>query len=127
MPTDGLLAIDRNTVQICAAPPEHNAETPALADEPDDPMDSCDELEQQLVAYHKDTPENLGGRLRDQRRVHEPAGYFLYKHSDVLPVLTAHRPKQTMSTDDVADVLVERFHHKHGAVEPTSFKGAMLR
>ena len=127
MLTDGLTVVDRNAVQICDTAPEVKAETPALADEPDDPVDSCDELEHELVANQAVVPANSAEQFRLHRRVHEPAGYTLYKTSVALPVLTAHRPKQRLSTGEVADVLVAWFRCKHCANEPSSFKTAMLQ
>jgi hypothetical protein len=133
--TDGLAIVDRNTVQVCDAAPvgpptiygPGGLETPILADEPDDPVDSCDELERELVANQAVAPTNSAEQFQLQRREHEPAGFALYKTVTGLPVLTTHRPKQTMSTDEVVAVLVERFRRKHGETEPTSFKGAMLQ
>ena len=141
--SDGLAVVDRNSVELCDAAPEGEhpqhaagppttygpgeAETPALADEPDDPMDSCDELERELIANQAVVPTNSAEQFQLQRREHEPAGFALYKTAAGLPVLTVHRPKQTMSTDEVVAVLVERFRRKHRETEPTSFKGAMLQ
>ena len=127
MLTDGLTVVDRNAMQICDAAPEVNTETPALVDEPDDHVDSCDELERELIANQEAAPTNSAEQFRLQRQVHEPAGYMLYKTSVELPVLTAYRPRQTMSTDDVAEILVTRFHKKHGKTEPSTFKDGMLQ
>ena len=90
MLTDGLTVVDRNTVQICDTAPEVKVDTPALADEPDDPMDSCDELERELVANQAVVPTNSAQQFQLQRRVHEPVGYMLYKASVELPVLNTH-------------------------------------
>ena len=57
--TDGLAIVDRNTVQVCAAPVgpptiygPGGLETPILADEPDDPVDdSCDENDPNAPFY----------------------------------------------------------------------------
>ena len=146
VPSDGLAVVDRNAVQLCDVAPEDEhlqrptgpptsygpggSETPILTNEADDPAeDSCDELERELlVANQTAVPTNPGEQLRLQRRVHEPSGYLLFKTSVELPVLIAHRPKQRMSTDDVAEVLVEQFRKKHGdAPEPGGFKDAMLK
>jgi hypothetical protein len=135
MLTDGLTVVDRDSVQICDAAPEDGRirrltdppTTPALADEPDDPVDSCDELERELVANQTAAPTNSAEQFQLQRRVHEPSGYVLYKTSVALPMLTAYQPKQKLSADDVAEVLVEQFHCKYATTEPGSFKGAMLQ
>ena len=127
MLTDGLTVVDRNTVQICEAAHEVKADTPALTDEPDDPVDSCDELERELVANQAVVPTNAAEQFQLQRRVHEPSGYMLYKTSAALPVLIAHPPKQRMSSDELTDVLVEWFHRKHGRTEPSGFKVAILQ
>ena len=125
MPGDGL------TSNHPAGPPTtygpEGLETPALADEPDDPVDSCDELERELIANQAVVPTNSAEQFRLQRRVHESAGYTLYKTSVGLPILTAHRPMHKMSPDDVAEILVTRFHEKHGETEPGSFTVAMLQ
>ena len=135
-PTDGLAIVDRNTVQVCDAAPAGpptiygpgGLETPVLADEPDDPIDSCDELERELlVANQAVVPTNSAEQFRLQRREHEPAGFALYKTAVGLPVLVAHRPKQRMHADEVVAILVGWFHRKHSANEPGSFKGAMLQ
>ena len=128
MLTDGLTLVDRSTVQICEAAHEVKADTPALTDEPDDPVDSCDELERELVAANQAVvPTNAAEQFQLQRRVHEPSGYMLYKTSAALPVLIAHPPKQRTSADELTDVLVEWFHRKHGRTEPSGFKVAILQ
>ena len=143
MLTDGLVAIDRNTVQICDASPEDGStqrptgpptkygpgglETPALADKPDD-ADSCDELEHELLAYQAVAPAMSAQQFHQlQRRTHEPAGHLLYKNSVELPVLTVHRPKQRLTNDDVTEILVGQFHRKHGTTEPGGFTDTMLQ
>ena len=128
MLTDGLTTVDRNAVQLCDAAledgPPATSETPGPAD---DPVDSCDELERELVANQATAPQNSARQFQLERRAHEPFGYLLYKTSVELPVLTAHHPKQKLSTNEAADVLVEQFHRKYGETEPGSFNGAMLQ
>lgn len=139
MLTDGLVTVDRHTVQLCDAQPD-SSDGLALADRPsssssappadhDDPVDSCDELEKELVAYNNATQEDSGEFSRIARREHESAGLLLFKPDDSgeLPVLTAHHPKQKKSADDVAEVVKERYQHKHGTDEPPNFKSAMLQ
>jgi hypothetical protein len=121
------LAVGGDTVQS----DNHTAGQPTIYGPPastDDPEDSCDELERELVAANQAVvPTNSAEQFRLQRRVHEPAGYMLYKTSVGLPVLTVHRPMQKMSPDDLAEILVTRFRQKHGETEPGSFKNAMLQ
>ena len=137
-PSDGLMLVDRNTVQICDAAPDvqyptgppttygpGGVERPALADEPDDPVDSCDELERELVANQTVVPVDPTELSLLYRRMNEPAGYALYVTS--VPVLIAHRPMQRLSPDEAAEVLAEQFRKKHGAAEPGAFKDAMLK
>ena len=141
VPSDGLAVVDRNTVELCDAAPgdetsRHAAgppttygpggpETPALAD---DPVDSCDELERELVANQTvAAPPNPAEQLRLQRRVHEPFGYVLFKNAVEVPVLTVSHPKQRLTADEVADVLVEQFRKKYAEAEPGSFKTAVLQ
>jgi len=125
--TDGLTLVDRNTVQICDTAPEVKVDTLTLTDEPDDPADSCDELERELVANQAVVPTNAAEQFQLQRRVHEPYGHMLYRTSAELPIMVAHRPKQTMTADEMAEVLAQWFLQKHGETEPSSFKGAMLQ
>ena len=143
VPSDGLMVVDRNTVELCAAPEDDRAqhptgppttygpggaETPALADEPDDPMDSCDELERELVANQVVAPSNSAEQLLLlQRRAHEPFGYMLFKTSVKLPVLTVSHPKQRVTADEAADVLVEQFRSKHGETQPGSYTTALMQ
>ena len=141
VPSDGL--VDRNTVELCDAAPEDDRtqhptgpptsygpvghETPALADEPDDPVDSCDELERELVENQAVAPSDPAEQLRLQRRVHESFGYVLFRASVKMPVLTASHPKQRVTVDEAADVLVEQFRKKYGETEPGSFTTALLQ
>jgi len=130
-----LAIVDRNTVQVCDTAPvgpptiygPGGLETPVLADESDHPVDSCDELERELIANQAVVPTNSAEQFQLQRRKHEPAGHALYKTATGLPVLIAHLPKQKLSIDDVAGVLADQFRRKHGTNEPSGFKDAMLQ
>jgi hypothetical protein len=139
MLTDGLVTVDRHTVQLCDAQSDEPDSSDGLAlagrsssssappTNHDDPVDSCDE-ERELVA-NSVNQEDSDEFSRRARREHETAGFLLYQHggSGELPVLTAHHPKAKMSADDVAEVVKERYHCNNGVEEPPNFKSAMLQ
>ena len=136
MLTDGLVTVDRHTVQLCdasdgsdgLAPVGRSSSSSAPPTDHDDPVDSCDELEKELVAYNNVTQEDSGEFSCIARREHESVGFVLYDPGNAgkLPVLIAHRPKQKMSNDDVAEVVKERYHRNNGTEDPP-FKSAMLQ
>jgi hypothetical protein len=137
VPSDGLAVVDRNTVEICDAAPEgehptgppttygpvgHETETPVLAG------DSCDELERELVGRQAVAPpSDPAEQLRLQRRAHESSGYVLFRASVKMPGLTASHPKQRVTVDEAADVLVEQFRKKYGETGSGSFSTALLQ
>jgi len=134
MLTNGLKTFDRNAVQLCDTLADPTladpTEEPALADpavEPaaEDPVDSCDELERELVANQTVVPTNFAREFRLQRRVHEPAGFHLFKNSVEVPILIAQPPKQNLSVDEVVEVLVARYRRKHDAAGHVSFRTCM--
>jgi hypothetical protein len=134
MLADGLVTVDRHAIELCdvpfrAVPIDKPDEVMGGSDDCEDAVDSCDELARDLAVTNLDPKkESFEEMSRRMRRENEPAGFLFYKEdSGKLPILTAHVPKQKMSTDDVAEALKERFQSTHGAVEPANFQSAMLQ
>ena len=131
--TDGLAIVDRNVVEICdvhmgpTGPPTTYG--PAAGQTIESPADdSCDELERELVKNQTSVPpSDPAEQVRLQRREHKTPGYALFRTS-TMPGLSASSPKQRVTLDESADILVEQFHEKYGTgAGAGSFSTSMLQ
>ena len=132
--SDGLAIVDRNVVEICdvhmgpTGPPTTYG--PAAGQKIESPADdSCDELERELVKNQtREPPSDPAEQVRLQRREHKTPGYALFRASTT-PTLSASSPKQRVTLDESADILVEQFHEKYGdtGAGAGSFSTSMLQ
>jgi hypothetical protein len=136
MLTDGLVTVNPHNIELCDAQscaiPIDNSDGLALTSsgsaDNDDAVDSCDELARDLAVPNDDAKQSSEEFTLRLRREQEPAGFLFYPGgSGKVPILTAHVPKQKISTDEVAEALKEKYRQKHGSDEPANFQTAMLQ